>query len=205
MQINYRVSLDFTGYGDADLDEFADNVATSLTGNTSFPAPPVLPPALSALVVNYHAAIGAALPGGIQLTAAKNAARELVVDALRKEANYVQTIANHQLDMLLTSGFYATSTNRAQLPLDKPVIAQMDNEAATQLLVRLNPVTNAKTFQMQVSTGANPWQEAGMFTQSRRIMLQNLTSGTVYNVRARAIGGSTGYSDWSDPQSHIVT
>jgi hypothetical protein len=205
MQINYRVSLDFTGYGDADLDEFADNVATSLTGNASFPVPPMPPPALNALVLGYHAAIGAALPGGIQLTAAKNAARELVLDALRKDANYVQTLANHDLAMLLTSGYYATSTNRAQLPLDKPVIALVDNAAATQLLVRLNPVTNAKAFQMQTGIGAGAWQEAGMFTQSRRIVLQSLASGTVYNVRARAIGGSTGYSDWSDPLSHIVT
>jgi hypothetical protein len=49
------------------------------------------------------------------------------------------------------------------------------------------------------------WKPAGSFTAARRIILTSLTSGTVYNVRARAIGGSTGYSDWSDPSSHIVT
>ena len=205
MQINYRVSLDFTGYGDADLAEFADSVAALLAGNPSFPTPPVVATALGTLVAGYHAAIVAALPGGIPLTAAKNAARELVLDALRKDANYVQTIASQNLAKLLTSGYFANSTNRSQLPLDKPVIALVDNEAATQLLVRLNPVTNAKAYQLQTSTGTNPWVEAGIFTQSRRIVLPGLVSGTVYNVRARAIGGSTGYSDWSDPVSHIVT
>jgi hypothetical protein len=40
---------------------------------------------------------------------------------------------------------------------------------------------------------------------ARKIILTSLTPGTVYNVQARAIGGSTGYSDWSDPSSHIVT
>ena len=44
-----------------------------------------------------------------------------------------------------------------------------------------------------------------MFTQARKIILTGLTSGTIYNVQARAIGGSTGYSDWSNPSSHIVT
>jgi hypothetical protein len=41
MTLNLRVSLDFAGYSDPDLDEFAGNVVTSLTGNTSFPNPPV--------------------------------------------------------------------------------------------------------------------------------------------------------------------
>jgi hypothetical protein len=27
--------------------------------------------------------------------------------------------------------------------------------------------------------------------------LKNLVPGTVYQIRARALGGSTGYSDWS--------
>jgi len=34
--------------------------------------------------------------------------------------------------------------------------------------------------------------------------LTGLTTGTVYQVRARALGGSTGQSDWSMPGSKIV-
>jgi len=56
----------------------------------------------------------------------------------------------------------------------------------------------------RVSYGANGWQAAGVFTQARRIVLQNLTPGTTYNIQARAIGGSTGSSDWSDPVSHMA-
>jgi hypothetical protein len=36
------------------------------------------------------------------------------------------------------------------------------------------------------------------------VVLQNLTPGTNYNVQARAVGGSAGYSDWSDPVSHMA-
>jgi hypothetical protein len=67
-------------------------------------------------------------------------------------------------------------------------------------------VANAYCYEVQVSIGAgtSAWQAAGSFTAARKIILTNLTPGTIYNVRARAIGGSTGYSDWSDPQSHMA-
>ena len=55
-----------------------------------------------------------------------------------------------------------------------------------------------------MSYGPNGWQAAGVFTQARRVVLENLTPGTSYTLQARAIGGSTGYSDWSDPVSHMA-
>ncbi len=206
MTINLRVSLDFAGYSDPDLDEFAGNVVVSLTNNPSFPTPPVTPADLGALNTTFHNAVLAALPGGIQLTAAKNAARGALLDALRKIASYVQGIANHNLDVLLTSGFYANSTNRAQSPLIPPSITDLENMATTKLLVRLSPVTNAKSYNVQTNTNGNgTWTDAGIYTQARRIVLGNLTPGTTYNVRARAIGGSTGSSDWSAPVSLMAT
>ena len=33
--------------------------------------------------------------------------------------------------------------------------------------------------------------------------INGLTAGTNYSIEVRAIGGSTGYSDWSDPVSHM--
>jgi hypothetical protein len=136
MTINLGVSLDFAGYSDPDLDEFAGNAVVSLTGNTSFPTPPVTPAALDALVTTFHNAVLAAA-GRPSTHRRQIAAREALLDALRKEASYVQGIANHNLDVLLTSGFYANSTNRAQSPLDAPTISEVDNLATTKLLVRL--------------------------------------------------------------------
>jgi hypothetical protein len=206
MTLNLRVSLDFAGYSDSDLDEFAGNVVASLTGNASFPTPPVVLADLDALVTAFHNAVLAALPGGIQLTAAKNAARTALLDALRKEASYVQTITNHDLDVLLTSGFYANSTNRAQSPLDAPVISKVDNLATTKFLVRLTPVLNAKSYNVQTNTnGTGTWTDAGIYTQARRIVLGSLVPGTTYSIRARAIGGSTGSSEWSNPVSLMAT
>ena len=42
-------------------------------------------------------------------------------------------------------------------------------------------------------------------TQARRIVLTNLVPGTTYAVRARAIGGSTGASNWTAPGSIMST
>ena len=222
MTINYKVSRDFTHYSDSDLDEFANSIITSLTGNPAFPTPPVpiSPPAgaknggskaglvandLTAFTAAFRDAIAAATGDPVN-TAAKTKAREALLDALRKDANYVQTLASHDLEMLLSSGYYAGSTNHARSPLDQPVIVDIENLATTQLMLRLNPVLNAKSYQVQTNTNGNgTWQEAGIFTQSRRIVLAALTPGTTYNVRARAIGGSTGYSDWSVPAALMAT
>ena len=218
MIINYRVSRDFVHYTDPALDEFANNIIQSLTGNTAYPNPPV-PPApsnmngqtspvavdLTTLDLAFRNSIAAAT-GDPQNTAAKNKAREALLDGLRKDANYVESIGSHDLETLLSSGYYANSTNRAQAPLDPPVIVELSSLATTQLLLRLTPVTNARSYQVQTNTNGNgTWADAGIFTQARRIVLPGLTSGTAYNVRARGIGGSTGYSDWSKAASQVVT
>ena len=203
---NYRVSLEFVSFSDSELAQFASNVVRSLTKNTSFPNPPVALADLSTMVNAFDDAVQAAMQGGSQLIATKNAAREALIDALRKVASYVQSLAGKQLQMLLSSGFYAGSTNRAKAPLEKPAITLVENLATTQLLVRLKPVTNARSYQVQINTNGNgTWQDAGIFTQSRRIVLGNLTPGTTYSIRARAIGGSTGGSEWSDAVARMAT
>jgi hypothetical protein len=64
-------------------------------------------------------------------------------------------------------------------------------------------VDNAKTYQARLRIGSNPPVDGGFCTQARRFVLTNLVPGTTYTVEIRAIGGSTGASDWSDPVSHM--
>ena len=58
---------------------------------------------------------------------------------------------------------------------------------------------------MQYAIGAGPWLEAGIYPNTNNIVLKDLTPGTVYNVRIRAIGGSTQYSAWSATVSLMAT
>ncbi len=191
-----------------DVANLADDVVDGMTGNSAFtiPPPPVLPTDLTALNTTLRTAITAADAGGPVQTAAKNKAYAAVTDALRKDANYVEIQSDNDLETLLSSGYDVVSTNRAQAPLDQPVIMEISNLATTQILIRLQSILNAKSYQVQVATVANgPWQEAGIYTQARRIVLLGLTPGTVYFVHVRAIGGSTGYSEWSVPATLMAT
>ena len=70
--------------------------------------------------------------------------------------------------------------------------------------VHLSPVTNAVGYEGQICTGTGAWTTVQFSTQARTVTLTGLTTGTVYQVRARALGGSTGQSDWSMPGSKIV-
>ncbi|MGH7976429.1 MAG: hypothetical protein ACREDS_04860 [Limisphaerales bacterium] len=135
-----------------------------LTGNAAFPTPPVLTADLTTLNTTLRDAITAADAGGPQQTAAKNKAYAAVTDALRKDANYVEIQSDNDLETLLSSGFNVVSTNRAQAPLDQPVIQQISNLASMQLLVRLQTILNAKSYQAQLATTVSgPWSEAGIY------------------------------------------
>jgi hypothetical protein len=200
-----KVSLGYNKYPDAVVNEVTTAIVTDLTGNAAFPMPTVLLTQVTALQTAFTDAMAAAANGGTQLTAAKNQARAALLNALDANALYVQTIARFDLATLLSSGYQAASTNRARIQLPAPTIAAFVNEMSTQLVVRLTPIANAYAYEVQVKIGTGAWVPAGLFTAARRIVLTDLTSGAVYTVQARAIGGSTGYSDWSDPSSHIVT
>lgn len=118
-------------------------------------------------------------------------------------AFYVQTVARTNLPLLLASSYSAVSTNRSQSPLDTPTITGLDNDTPTQLDVHLTPITNAPGYEVQFLV-ANVWTTVMFSPQARTIPLTGLMSGTVQQVRARAIGGSTGESAWCMPGSKMV-
>ena len=185
-----------------------------MDGNLAFPKPPVpivppVPPDASAPVdmttrkASLDAAIAAALDGGTVLTALKNEALQFAIDGLDANAFYVQTVARYDLTMFLTSGYQTASNNHGQSPVGTPSITGIDNDISTQLAVHLTPITNAIGYEVQILVGT-VWTTVKFSSQARSIILIGLTTGTVVQVRARALGGSTGESPWSVPSSSIV-
>ena len=201
---NLKVALGFTRLSDGDLSGFTSNVITCMTGNASFAKPPVALADLAKLQATFDTAVAAALDGGTALTAAKNAARDALVAALRKMAAYSQIAADGDMALLLTSGFSANSTARVRTKLGVPLIQSVDNEGTTKLMVRLQAVPNAKSYEVRAINGATTPAASVISTQARRIVVGNLTPGTTYNLSARAIGGSEGSSEWCDPVSHMA-
>ena len=66
------------------------------------------------------------------------------------------------------------------------------------------PIANAVGCEVQLCTGTWAWTTAMFSPQARTITLTGLTTGTVYQLQARALCGSTGQSDWSMPGSSMV-
>lgn len=109
--------------------------------------------------------------------------------------------------IIAKSGFQVVQRGPSpQQPLVKTVIQAIINETSGQLLVRLNPQTNAFGYEGKMSTdGGKTSQPIGTFSQARRIVVPSLVPGQTYTFIFRALGGSTGAGDWSDPVSHMTT
>jgi hypothetical protein len=200
-----RVSLAFASYSDQELNAFAIVIAVCMKNNAAFPTPPISWEALSALQVAFQNAYITAKTGGPKETALKNEARDTLIEALRRLAAYVQMNCGNVLSTLLSSGFDPVMTNRTQSPLLQPTVLGLENFATTQILLRMEPVANAKAYQVQIKAPTGDWTDGGIYSQARRIVLFGLTPGSIYSVRVRAIGGSTGYSDWTPSISLMST
>ena len=199
--------MSFGSDTDHQVEETGGAVVAGLPGNKNFPNPPVDPATLQATLTDFTAAIAASAQGGVHATNYKNQKRRELIVMLRKDALYVQGNCNDDLAVLTSSGFKAASTVRTLGPLPKPVLDTVDNGHSGQLLITVQRLPNAKSYEAHLATvigGAiGPWQLVGMFTKSRNLPVNGLTPGTIYTFRVRAIGGTTGYSDWSDPVSHM--
>ncbi|MGN6642591.1 MAG: hypothetical protein ACTHKU_06270 [Verrucomicrobiota bacterium] len=200
-----KTSNAYARKSDPSLAAFADNIIEKMTNNPNFTTPLVPLATLSTENTAYKASITAAANGDRLAISVKNDNRETMINLLAQQSAYVQGIAAGDLTVLLSSGFDAASTNRAQVPLDAPEILSVENPASTKLAMRLKRVDTAKAYEVRISYGNSGWVSIGVFTQARRILLEDLIPGTLYNLQARCIGGSTGASDWSDPISHMAT
>jgi hypothetical protein len=199
------VSLSFARLKDTELDAFAEGVIKGLGDHAAaFPTPPITVTNLRPLVDGFTTALAKARLGGPPDTAEKNIARANLIDALRTDAAYVEQTADNLSD-LLGSGYTAASTNHSQTVLATPKILSVTNGASTILVLRVTPITNARSYEVQTSTNGDAPTIAAVSTKARMLELTGLTPGTLYTIQVRAVGGSTGFSDWSEPVTHMAT
>ena len=204
MKKNVRVALSFATLPKDQLNSFAILAIVCLKTNPLFPNLPITIAALTALQTAYQNAMSAAAMGGPKDTAAQNEAADALIAALRQIAAYIQSLGLTE-SQVLTSGFDVVVWSKTKIALLAPVVTGLDNSRTTQLEVWLAAVTGAKAYQVQYCIGTAPWQEAGIFPNTKDIIITNLTPGTVYTVRVRAVGGSTQYSPWSASISLMAT
>lgn len=199
-----KVSLGFAKLSDTELDNFAQGVIDAMTGNPTYPQPPVTLPNLQAAKDDFTAKMAAAQAGGPSATAAKNNSRQTLVGMLRLLASYVQMSCNNDMALLLGSGFQAQNVNNAQVPLTKPEGLTIKNGTSGQLVARVSPVRNTSMYEGRAKDGEGDWQPSVFTGDSQHIIFDGLTPGKTYTIQVRALGGLTGQSDWSDPSSHMA-
>jgi hypothetical protein len=202
--MSIKVSLSFGELSDTELDNFAQGVIDALTGNATYPTPPVTLANLQAAVDDYTAKLAAAQTGTKADRAAKNHSREVLEGLLRKVAAYVQMMCNEDPVLLLSSGFQMQSTNRTSAPLEKPTSLSIKNGNAGELVARVDPVKNANMYEGRAKPSDGDWLASVFTGDSQHIIFNGLTRGKDYSVQVRALGGSTGQSDWSDPSTHMA-
>ena len=201
-----HVSLGFAQLNDSDLLPFAANVVTGLTGNTDFPTPPITATVLGADRQTFEVALGKSKKGSVADTAAKDAARAVLVNDLRQDAIYVEEKAGGVASKITSTGYLTTTHDHSPVAtMPKAMIKQIINSATTQLTVLVQPIPNAHSYEAQIQTGSGAWQTVATSSRARGILIQNLTPGTTYNVRVRAIGAGNSYGEWSDAVTHIAT
>jgi hypothetical protein len=199
-----KCSREFVTFPNGQVIVFANGHAVKIENHPVLKNPAYTSLQITTLTKTFSDALVAAT-GDPEDTAAMNAAKVPLLDALRANASSVEALTP-TLQTILSCGFAACSANRAQSPLDQPVILELSNLAPTMLLLRLTPIVNAKSYQVQTSLdGGKTWQEAIISPKAFRIVLENLASASTVMVRARAVGGSTRYSPWCTSGSIVVT
>jgi hypothetical protein len=93
----------------------AGAIINGLTGNPSFPSPPVDLQTVQAAVDNLSAALVAQANGGPTATAEKRNKQEALIGLLRRLRTYVEDHCGNDLSVLLSSGFQAAVTTRVRL------------------------------------------------------------------------------------------
>ncbi len=203
-----RIADRFKKQSAEQLITMAGAVIAGLTNNPAFPTPTVDLKAVQAAADDLNAALAAQAHGGMASTAEKNNKQEALIVLLRKLKHYVEDNSGNDLAVLLSSGFQSAATTRNRSPLANPSILAVDLGNSTELAVKVTPITRAKCYEVRMATvGAGnvpgSWQTAGLFTNSKSMTIAGLVPGTTYVFQVRAIGGSTGYSDWSNPVSRM--
>ena len=202
-----QVSYKFASLPDGDLDNFAGNVFGMMSGNATFPTPPATATLamLDTAQQDFTNKTNAASVGGSKDTEAKKMSRQALLKILRKLAGYVQITAEDR-EEVLSAGFDTRSANNARSPLEKPTAVSVKNGTAGQLVARTgSPIKNSNLYEGRAKLeGTDTWLPSVFTGDSRHIIFDGLTPGAVYTIEIRALGGSTGQTDWSDPVSHRV-
>ena len=197
-----NVSLEFRRGTLGKLQSTGALVSEMLFGNPNYPnTPPVTKGQLDGLHADTEAAAVACEYGGPLATAQKKNCMEAERGALKKLALYVGSYCDNDMEKLLSSGFDVAGSSSGRTPLANPTSATLANAGASKMSLKTDVVRNAAMYECQYALVGEdgkpgPWNASVLSTKSKLEIL-GLTGGAIYVFRMRALGGLTGYSEWT--------
>lgn len=197
--------------------DFGKNTVTKMTGNPVFTSPDVSLSAIQTASQDLEDKYNAAQVGGPQQTADMDAAELVLNDLLRKQAAYVQRIANGNEVKIFSAGFLPTKgqADPVALPVKVENLKLKAAEQAGTILKTNDRTPNAKMYATVLMTNQNmPITVEGNLlvitigadkiiidiSTFRKRKYENLVSGTRIYVKTAAIN-----SAGKGPDSDVVT
>lgn len=213
------------------LDVFAVGVRDGVLGNVIlFPMPPVGQPTFQILIDDYINTRGAYKQGGLAQKGNFMTAKDALIAALDQTAEYVDSIASGNENIITEGGFVPTKAVSSDKPVPaQPVNVEMERGATGQLLCECPKVEFAEYYgavlmagepltpdilisggQIVVQDGLTPSGPAAAaltglkaiidMNKSRKKKFTGLQAGTIYYVYFYAANAS-GVSAFSDMRS----
>ena len=203
-----KIALGLSELSPAEKVSFTEDRITSLNSNAgTFPQPNPSVPVLTQAKNNLDTRLKAIAQMESSLEAERAAAvtAEAELDAnLEQTASYVENVAKGEASIILLAGFPLAQEPAPIGQLAPPqnlLGVATDLEGTTKL--KWNGVHGAKSYIVECATSPDgPWTQV---TVTTRISCNaaNLTPGTKYWFRVRAVGAA-GLSGWSDPAAKLA-
>lgn len=181
------------------------NVIAEMTDNPIFPNPDItlddLRVITDLLEVKYLAAQG----GGKENTAMMHQVEAEWNDAMRKEAKYVERIANGSEVIIIGSGF---TPSKQPAPAQRPEFSVEPGQKSGSVLLRRQAIKGAKAYIWQYCVNIMPEGDAGwtiaQVSSKASVELTDLTPVTKYWFRVAAVM-SQETTAYNSPVMHVVS
>lgn len=203
--IAMKALSNFYRLSDSALEAKCHLIISSLTGNAAFATPVPTLAEIETASANFTSALVAAGTGNRSDIANKNAMRETAVGLYSRLCTYVNFTANGNATLLLTTGFDVSKTPEPKVITKPENLKVLNGTVAGSLLVSVKRVPGAYSYVHQYTTDATLAPDSWVSTAgtTAKLLLTNLTAGTMYYCRVAAVG-SNEQIVYSDTVSRIV-
>jgi hypothetical protein len=203
--------LGVVGVSDGVLLQRLTAVHDGMFNNPAYPNPPVDMPGFKAAIDAFNSASAAVPEGGKAAITLRDKRRTDAIIMFRLLGHYVEANCKNDPNTFVSSGFVASTTGHRTppQPVAVPSIVSVDQGNSGQLLVSVQPVAKARSYELRFglvpAAGGNVnWTTNLVASTKPATPINNLTPGGTYTFQVRAFG-KLGFSDWSSPVEKMCT